>query len=68
MILTPGMKCKVLAALGQLADYVREDQDRETIMFNAAELMPMVTNQFAYYDREKWLKSEARAKKKSKTR
>ena len=46
--LSVGVKRRVLATLRHLIRLVDKDADRDTITFRAAELMPMVANQFAY--------------------
>ena len=51
--LSLGMKRRVLDTLHHLIILVEEDSDRDTITFRAAELMPMVANQFAYVTPEK---------------
>jgi hypothetical protein len=53
LILTPGSKKQFLSKLVELTEYVNEDMDRETIMYWTAHLMPIVVNQFAFYDPEK---------------
>lgn len=67
-MLTPGAKQRFTDKLNDLLRYVHEDRDREMIMYYTAELMTMVTNQFAYYDPKKHGFLKAKNTKKNKTR
>lgn len=53
MILTPGSKKRVLYLLDQLEVSVRMDQDRETLMHQAMQVLPALVNQFAYMEAPK---------------
>lgn len=48
-ILTPGAKQRLLEKLDELTVYVRMDQDRETIMYWAAQIMPACVSGVNYY-------------------
>jgi hypothetical protein len=68
-ILTPGMKKRILAQLKTLTVMVKRDEHRDTITYRLAELMPWMTNEFSYYDPERWRKAQASlARTSSKTR
>lgn len=49
LILTPGSKKRLLEKLDELTVHVRMDQDRETIMFYAAGIIPAVISELNYY-------------------
>lgn len=49
VILTPGAKRRLLEKLDELTVYVRMDQDRECIMFWAAQIMPACVSELNYY-------------------
>lgn len=47
-ILVPGAQKRMLKSLRHLTKLVKEGADRDTLMYYTAQLMPEVTNQFAY--------------------
>lgn len=52
-ILTPSAKKRLINQLKELYICVRDDHDRETIMFRTSQIAHETVNQFAYYDNKK---------------
>lgn len=49
LILTEGSKNRLLGQLGELTSLVCENAGRETIMWHASKIVPMVISELNYY-------------------